>query len=241
MTRPTPRVYLPHTDFTALAPLPLQEGQAHHLTKVLRLKMGDRVRAFNGTQGEYEGELSTEGKSWFFKPLKNLRAQDHLRPCYLYFCLIKPDALHILLEKTTELGVTHLYPLLSERTVARHTSFTKMQAYVEQAAVQCERLCVPQVFEPQPLKLLKDIMPLKGTPFFVGDERRHAQPLLSKLQSLTPLDKGFAILIGPEGGFTPQEFEHLESKEAITLCTLSPQILRAETAALVGIAIGQSV
>ena len=241
MMRPTPRIYLPHTDFQSQTPCPLNEGQAHHLTKVLRLKIGDRVRAFNGTQGEFEGELSLDAKTWTFKPLVQLRAQEHMRPCYLYFCLIKPDALHILLEKATELGVTDLYPLLSERTVARHASLAKMQAYVEQAAVQCERLSVPQVFNPTLLKAIKDVLPSPGTPFFLGDERRRAPHILKLLQGLGPIDKGFAVLIGPEGGFTPQEFSMLESLEEITLCTLSSHILRAETAALTALAIGQSV
>lgn len=237
MTRPSPRLYLEEQSFASGNTLVLQSGQAHHITKVLRLKDGDNVRIFNGQDGEWQATLSIKGKEVFCIAETQMRAQNTLRPCYLYFCPLKPDALHFLIEKATELGVTHLYPILSDRTVARHIKIEKLKTYAEQAAVQCERLCVPQVFEPHILKQLKDISPPQDIPFLLGDERLKAPPLL---ELLPKGHQGFAILIGPEGGFTPQEFIFLESLP-VTKTTFSPHILRAETAAIAALAIGQSV
>jgi len=210
----------------------LSESQSHYLQKVMRLKEGDEVLVFNGTHGEWLAKITaTFKKSTTLTPLSQTRSPQKEVDLWLLFSPLKPKRQEFLEEKATELGVARLWPIRCERTSVLKINVEKMEAHAIEAAEQCKRLTVPMI---NPLTPLVDV--LKAWPedrvLIFGDETL-AAPSLVTLE-IDP-QQTYAFLVGPEGGFSPQELALLRSHPKAQGVSLNPHILRAETAALVGL------
>jgi 16S rRNA (uracil1498-N3)-methyltransferase len=148
---------------------------------------------------------------------------------WVLFTPLKPDRVSFLIEKLTELGVSTLYPIQTERTQKFDLKYEKMRLTLIEAAEQCERLSIPILHEKQPLdSLLKDWP--QDRPLLWADESRTDPLMLTELESLKT-DR-IALLIGPEGGFSEAERQKLRSYSYCRPISLGPNILRAETAAI---------
>jgi len=210
----------------------LNEHQSHYLQKVMRLKEGDAVLLFNGLNGEWKANITALSKKQIqVSPISQTRPQRDEGDLWLLFSPLKPKRQEFLVEKATELGVSCLWPIHCERTSIPKLNLGKMRAHSIEAAEQCERLTLPEI---KPLTSLSTL--LKSWPedciLLFGDETLNS-PSLGKLK-IDPQNR-YAFLVGPEGGFTAQEFLLLKSHPQAQGITLNPHILRAETAALVGI------
>ncbi len=215
--------------------LELDKIKAHYLVNVLRKKCGDALRVFNGKDGEWLAEiLEYNKKSFVIKIVKNLRFQSPRQELKLIFAPLKQTRLSFLIEKSVELGVTELIPVLTEHTHAREFNQLRAQNISIEAAEQCERLNIPTI---QPLTSLETF--LKNWPtdrtLYIGDERLTSKNLMKQVLHETPLEP--SLLIGPEGGFSPHEFEILSTYNFVHFVSLGQTILRAETAAIAGLAI----
>jgi len=207
-------------------------SQAHHLGSVLRRAPGDTVRLFNGTDGEYAARIDALRRSDVsFAVLAALRQQVPEPDAWLVFALLKRDATDLVVEKATELGVAAFLPVFTERTQAARVNLDRLRSIAREAAVQSERLTVPVLHEPRALVDLLSDWP---------DERR----LVAALERVAapaaePLQSGLAtaLLIGPEGGFTARELDVLKATPFIQPVSLGPRVLRAETAAIAGLAL----
>jgi 16S rRNA (uracil1498-N3)-methyltransferase len=212
------------------AEIPATPAQAHHLGTVLRRGPGDAVRLFNPRDGEFEASIAALRKDrGAFVVAARRRPPVPEPPLALLVAALKRDALDLVVEKATELGATRILPVLTARTVASHSNTARLAAIARSAAEQCERLSVPLITDAAPLPAVLDAW--DGTPLAVAAERRDAAPL--------PLVAGAmrALLVGPEGGFTPAELDDLARRPFVTPCKLGPRILRAETAAVAGLAV----
>ena len=220
---------------------PLQKGErmmldanaAHYLKSVMRVMPGEEIKIFNAQAGEWRVCVISVAKNTVeIELLTQERRPQVLPEIHLCFCPLKPTPIHFLIEKATELGVTHLHPLLSERTVVRCFKEDKNQRVAIEAAEQCERLTIPEFSTLMPLEsFLKMLDPDKDQVLYC-DERRTGSFLTHALHPLlTPY-----IFIGPEGGFTQQEIHLLSHFKNSTAIKLSGHILRAETAALTALA-----
>ena len=139
---------------------------------------------------------------------------------HLYFAPIKKDRLGFLIEKSVELGVTDLHPVITERTQNRKANPDKIQKQIIEAAEQCERIDIPRI---HPVISFRD---LPDTPIYCAQEREGAA-----LFNPAPSDE-ISILIGPEGGWSADEVKTLSSSANISAVSLGSRILRAETAAM---------
>jgi 16S rRNA (uracil1498-N3)-methyltransferase len=147
------------------------------------------------------------------------------------FSPLKAKRQEFLEEKATELGVSCLCPVRCERTSVSKINLEKMLSHVKEAAEQCGRLTLPQLNPLCPLsQILENWPPMRNLIF--GDETLTSLSL--KDLTLDP-KASYAFLVGPEGGFTPQEFSLLRRLPNAQGVTLNANILRAETAALVGL------
>lgn len=210
----------------------LQEAQSHYVQKVMRLKEGDDLLLFNGTHGEWRAKITaTLKKSTTLLLLSQTRSQHHEGDVWLLFPPLKPKRQAFLEEKATELGASCLWPVRCERTSVLKVNVEKMEAHVIEAAEQSERLTVPVIKPFTPLLDLLTTWPKDRTLLF-GDETLSSPPLASL--SLTPQNR-YAFLVGPEGGFSPLELSLLREHSNTQGVTLNANILRAETAALVGL------
>ncbi len=205
-------------------------AQAHHLGSVLRRSPGDAVRLFNAQDGEFDATIEALRKDrGAFVVAAQRRAPRPEPPLVLLVAALKRDALDLVVEKATELGATRILPVLTARTVAGRSNTARLAAIARGAAEQCERLSVPLIADAAPLPAVLDAW--NGAPLALAAERHDAAPL----PSIAPAMR--ALLVGPEGGFTPAELDDITRRAFVTACTLGPRILRAETAAMAGLAV----
>ena len=208
-------------------------AQAHYLGTVMRRGPGATLRLFNGHDGEWEARIVTQSRTAVrLEVTAQRRPQGQEPDLWLAFAPLKRDAIDLVAQKATELGAAALLPVLTRRTVAARVNLDRLAAIATEAAEQCERLTVPRIAAPQTLPALLSAWPA-GRPLFAAIERTAAPPL-------APWRAPCGLLIGPEGGFAPEELDELDRHALVKPASLGPRILRAETAAIVGLALLQA-
>ncbi len=211
----------------------MTDAQAHYLKNVMRLEDGAGVRVFNAESGEWLAGLMFPSKKAASVSIgKLLRAAEETSVRrHLVFSPIKKDRMDWMIEKAVEMGATDFHPVLMRRSVVRDIKSERMEAQIIEAAEQCERMDIPVLHSP--VSLEKFMQQYDGTiPLFAAIERDENAALLSSLA----VDGDFAFLVGPEGGFDREEIELLTAQKFTRPVSLGPRILRAETAALYGLA-----
>ena len=225
----TPRLFIDRPLSEGMA-LVLDGPQANYLANVMRLKPGDPARLFDNRTGEWLAEVTDAGKrSIALRLTTKLREREAVPDLWLLFAPIKKGPIDWLVEKATELGAARLQPVITHRTIVERTNIERLRAHTIEAAEQCDRTALPELAEPLKLAaLLKDWDAARMLIF--ADESGGAP--LTQIAKPGPA----AILIGPEGGFTPQERELIRATPGAVGVSLGPRILRAETAAAAAIA-----
>src|SRR5579859_5016315 len=232
------RLFIPH-DLSHGAELALDHGQSHYLASVMRQGVGDEVLLFNGRDGEWRATITVVTKR-----AVGLRAEALARPqakgpdLDLVIALVKRSRLETIVEKAAELGARRVRLALTERTNADRARVERLTAIATEAAEQTGRLDVPAVLEPVKLSKLIDGWDA-GRRLLFCDEAGDASPIL---EALSPQAGGepWAILIGPEGGFSPAERERLRGLPYAVPASLGPRILRADTAAISALTLWQA-
>lgn len=240
--RPAPRLHV--QDDLGDGQVTLSAEHARYLGSVLRLKPGDTVRLFNGRDGEWAYRVQELSKrAGTAEPAEKLRDQPS-GPAgpRLLFAPVKRTQTEFLVQKATELGVGCLSPVITERTNRDQVRIDRLQLIAAEAAEQSERLDLPRVEEPK--KLIDGLATSAcflfcdeagdelGKPW--GGDQGRAGPLQPD-----PAATPDAVLIGPEGGFTPDERQRLRADPRAIPISLGPRILRAETAAIVALTLWQ--
>lgn len=202
----------------------VEGNQAHYLSGVMRLKAGGQVKLFDDRTGEWLAEIAYLGKRDLI-----LRIEGHLRPreaapdLWLLAAPIKKGRIDWMAEKACELGVARLMPVITRRTVVDRVNLDRLRAHMIEAAEQCERTALPELAEPMKLDVVLRDWP-EGRTLFFADEEGGA-PMLDAAKPGPA-----AILIGPEGGFTPEERDAIRALPQAVAVSLGPRILRADTA-----------
>lgn len=212
--------------------------QVQYLGAVLRLKAGDRIALFNGRDGEWGAQIRELRKARAVLEVTDLRRpQGTETGPWVAFAPIKKSRLDFLIEKCVELGAERLLPVITERTVVARVNAERLRAQAVEAAEQSERLTVPEVADPVDLGEFLSQFPADRT-LIAGDERGDGTPLPQAIANLPP-GRPACLLTGPEGGFTPREFDMLSGRPFVCRVGLGPRILRAETAAVVALSCWQ--
>ena len=234
----TPRLYLDQP-LAEGAEVPATAGQAHYLGGVMRRAVGDAVLLFNGRDGEWAASIASLRKDrCTFLPERQTRPQEPMPASRLLIAAVKRDAMDWMVEKATELGIGLIQPVLTRRSITDKVNTTRLASIVQEAAEQCRRLTVPRVAPAGPLHAVLDAW--DATPLLVGDERRDSPPLTAAAAALTA-GAPWGWLVGPEGGFERAELDDLRRRAFVSTVSLGPRILRAETAAVAGLAVLQAL
>lgn len=237
-----PRLFIDH-DLAAGTLLPVTPEHAHYLVNVLRRSPGDPVHVFNGRDGEWETAIADAGKKRAILNVIAPRRPQESGPDIDYlFAPIKRARIDFLVQKATEMGAARLRPVITRFTQAERLNVDRMRANAIEAAEQCGGLRVPTVLEPTKLDRALD-------DWKVGDANRRivfcdeAAPNSDPVSSLASIPRGtlMAVLIGPEGGFAPEERERLHAHPAALALSLGPRILRADTAGIAALALVNAV
>jgi 16S rRNA (uracil1498-N3)-methyltransferase len=219
--------------------LELSEDHTHFLKNVLRLKEGAVVAFFNGRNGEWHGRIASFGRRNATALIEvRSRTQETETDLWLVFAPIKRARIDFLVEKATELGASALLPVMTRRTNVERMNLDRLQAHAVEAAEQSERLTVPVVHAPQSLDGLMSSWDSQRK-LVVCDETGTAPPIAAALASEAPGE--WAVLIGPEGGFTEDELDGLRKLPFVRPVSLGPRVLRADTAAIAALAVLQAV
>jgi 16S rRNA (uracil1498-N3)-methyltransferase len=225
-------------DLSPQSSFPLDEKQSHYIKHVMRQNDGDTLLVFNGRDGEWRATLTINKKSVIVTTQTQTRAQINEGQLTLIFAPIKRGHGDITIEKASELGASALYPIITDRTVISRIPTERYEAIAIEAAEQCERLSVPKIHEAQKLDaLLKNWNEHKH--ILLCAEQGEATPLASALASMNM--PAYAVMVGPEGGFSEKEFSTLRALPFITPVSLGPRILRADTAAISALSIIQAL
>jgi 16S rRNA (uracil1498-N3)-methyltransferase len=226
----------------------LDEGQARHVGTVLRLAAGDYVRVFNARDGEWRARIADVSKRGMNVQIDAFIRAAHATPDLdILFAPVKRHATDLIVEKATELGVRRIRPVITQRTIAETVRLDRLRSIAHEAVEQTERFDAPQIAEPLALARVLDTWET-SRPLIYADEagddgswggRNGRAPSLLAVISNVEAD-ALALLIGPEGGFTPQERTLLRSHTFVTPASLGPRVLRAETAVMAALAVIQS-
>ena len=231
------RLHVPH-DLAAGAELALDHAQSHYLASVMRQGVGDEVALFNGRDGEWRAGVTVVTKRAVgLKVESQVRPQQAAPDLDLVIALVKRGRLETIVEKAAELGARRVRLVQTERTNADRARVERLTAIATEAAEQTGRLDVPEIAEPMKLaKLIAAWEP--GRRMLFCDEAGDAKPVLAALEG-QPAGP-WAILIGPEGGFSPAERAMLRALPYAVPASLGPRILRADTAAISALTLWQA-
>lgn len=241
-----PRFFLPPPQILDEA-VEFLEGDASHLQRVLRLTTGDRVYVLDGLGALYLVQLTAlEKRAAQGRILSRMDAGGELPvPVTLIQGLPKGEKFDWILQKATELGVSRIQPVSTQRCVVKIAAdksadkLRRWDAIVREAAEQCERAKIPEVAPPCSLADWLGRPQDSSALILACLERADAPSLLQVLRE-TPRPSAFEVIIGPEGGFTPEESNALENAGAKPV-NLGRRILRTETASLAALALISSL
>ncbi len=214
--------------------VPLSQGQGHYLFNVMRLPVGAVVSLFNGRDGEWDGVVAQAGKRGALVCEGQTRPLVPPPDLWLMFAPVKKARTDFIVEKAVEMGAARIMPVLTDFTNAERVRGDKMLAHVIEAAEQCGATALPVVDEPVKLgRVLDGWDPTRRLMFC--DEA-----MIGQASALSG-DRGpWAILIGPEGGFSDGERDRLRGLPFAHPVSLGPRILRAETAAVAAMTLWQN-
>ena len=214
----------------------LGRDQAHYLFGVMRQTAGGELLLFNGRDGEWLVRISEAGKrAGRLLCLEQTREQTYPPDLWLCFAPIKKARTDFIAEKACEMGCRRLVPVLTRNTNAERVNVARLTAHGIEAAEQCGLMSVPEVAEPVRLDQMLANWPSDRQLMFC-DER-----LAGEATTAAKVDPGapWAVLIGPEGGFTPDEAAHLRELRFAHPVALGPRVLRADTAAVAALTLWQ--
>ena len=216
--------------------VPLDRDHANYLFNVMRMGVGDAVALFNGRDGEWRTEVVQANKRAGVLACQGLSTpQGEVPDLWLIFAPIKKARTDFIVEKAAEMGARRILPVLTEFTNSERVRVDRLQAHCVEAAEQCGGTYVPEVAEPVKLDaLLADWDPARQL-MFCDESLAGGSSALSGVVAGQP----WAILIGPEGGFSEGERKRLRALPFAHPVSLGPRILRADTAAVAAMALWQ--
>lgn len=218
----------------------IKNDLAHYMANVLRLKPESPIVLFNGNGNDYPSEIIAISKRSVEILIHSQINMSYESPLYLHLgqAVSKGDRMDFALQKAVELGVTEITPLITEncnvkldqqRWEKKHLSWQKI---IISACEQCQRNVLPQLNQAIPM------------PQWIGQQSELSKIILSPgatsyMSNLDKPQRGFRIIIGPEGGLSKQEVYNCEERGFLPV-NIGARVLRTETAAIASLAILQS-
>jgi len=214
--------------------------QANYLLNVMRLADGDAVLLFDGASGEWRARVRKDGKKAVRLALEaQVRPQPPAGDLWLLFAPLKHARFDYLVQKAVEMGASRLQPVITQHTQIARVNTERMRANAIEAAEQCGVLAVAECHDPQSLAKALDGWPPGRLLVFCDEGAASANPV-EVLAPFRGRTGGFAVLVGPEGGFSQDERAVLHKRADTVAISLGPRILRADTAAVAALAVVQA-
>ena len=209
----------------------IKEKQHHFLKNVLRIKVKDSITVFDGVTGEWLSEvISINRDNVVLQIKKKISEIEEETDLWLIFSPIKLFRMNITIQKATELGVSQFIPCITQNTNLTKINMRNLYMNIVEAAEQSERLTLPKLNEVVNLNnLLRDFPKDRGL-IFCNENDKNLPSIFKALENKSSIFKKWAILIGPEGGFSETETKEILSISSSIPVSLGKRILRSDTA-----------
>ena len=209
----------------------IKEKQHHFLKNVLRIKVKDLITVFDGVTGEWLSEvISINRDNTVLQIKKKISEIEKETDLWLIFSPIKLFRMNITIQKATELGVSQFIPCITQNTNQTKINMRNLYMNIIEAAEQSERLTLPKLNEIINLNnLLRDFPKDRGL-IFCNENDKNLPSVFKALENKSSIFKKWAILVGPEGGFSETETKEILSISSTIPVSLGKRILRSDTA-----------
>tara|TARA_B100000029_G_scaffold488989_1_gene546281 strand:- start:31 stop:783 length:753 start_codon:yes stop_codon:yes gene_type:complete len=216
--------------------------QYHFLKNVLRVRLNDIISIFDGITGEwYANIMSVSKEKIALKVQKKIRDFETQPDIWLIFSPIKLFRLNITIQKAVELGVSKLVPCKTEFSNFNKLNYKNLELNAIEASQQCERLDIPKIEKIIDLKSLLSDFPNDRALVFCDESDPSLPSIYDMVKSKVDLYSKWAVIIGPEGGFSNEEKKSIVQESNILRVTLGKRILRSDTAAISSLFCIQSI
>ena len=214
----------------------VKNKQHHFLKNVLRAQINDIISIFDGITGEWQTKiLSINRDNIVLQVMQNIKKMTISSDTWLIFSPIKQHRMSIAIQKATELGVSNIIPCITEYTNIRTVNIKSLYDNAIEAAEQSERLNIPKIQKQVNLKSLLEEWPEDRKIIYCDEKINHEKSIIDKLLSFKDYNYKWAVLIGPEGGFSNPERELITKKKYIIPVSLGDRPLRSDTAITVSL------
>ena len=211
----------------------LNKTDTHYLKNVMRCKKNDQINLFNENDQEFLSKILEIKKYETILEIFELSNNTEIiNDIFLIFSLVKKNKMDFIIQKATELGVRKIFPILTERSSIRGINPSRMVAIAKEASEQSNRISIPEISNLMTMQELLEQWDKKRSILY-------ADEILKINKNLTILNrKNFvksSLLVGPEGGFSPEENNMLKTYKYVFPISFGETILRTDTATIVGL------
>ncbi len=218
------------------------DKQHHFLKNVLRIKLDDKIIVFNGKTGEWISKVvSINRDKIVLQILKKTRELEKETDLWLIFSPIKLYRMNVTIQKATELGVSKIIPCITQNTNQTKLNNRNLKFNIIEAAEQCERLTLPKLEQVTKLNEILDNFPNDRGMIFCNENDKNLPSINEALEINLKKYKKWAVLIGPEAGFTNLEINKILSNSFSIPVSLGKRILRSDTATTASVFCIQSI
>ncbi len=229
------RIYTQHS-LNSDNHITLTSSQIHYLKNVLRIKINDYIRIFNGIDGEWLAKVKTvKKKDIDFILEKKIKDQNNSSKIDIFFALIKKDRINILVQKCTELGIKNFFPIKSERTNIKNLNINSLQQNAIEASQQSERMDIPKIETPKSLEECINSLDKNYCLIFCDEKKNGNDNIIDTMKKINNKFDKWVLLIGPEGGFSDNDRNKILNFKNTYSVSLGKRILRSDTAATVAL------
>ena len=209
----------------------IKNKQHHFLKNVLRIKIQDNILIFDGLTGEWLSKvISINRDNVVLQVLKKTREIKSETDVWLIFAPIKLFRMNITIQKATELGISRFIPCITQNTNQPKINIRNLKMNIIEASEQSERLSLPLIDQPTKLETLVENFPKDRCLIFCNENHENLPMIYEALSNKITQYKKWAVIIGPEGGFSDEEIEKITSLPSTISVSLGGRILRSDTA-----------
>ena len=214
----------------------IKNKQHHFLKNVLRIKIQDKISVFDGITGEWLSKVvSINRDNIIIQVIEKTKEPKTASDIWLIFAPIKSFRMNITIQKATELGVSRFIPCITQFTDQTKINIKNLKLNIIEACEQSERLSLPSIDEVIKIGNLIANYPKDRCLIFCDENHEKLPIIYEALSSKINQYQKWAILIGPEGGFSKEEVDLITSLSATISVSLGQRILRSDTAATAAI------
>ena len=214
----------------------IKDKQHHFLKNVLRIKVNDEINIFDGITGEWESTvMSINRENTVLRVTNIINKIKKSNDIWLVFSPIKHHRMSLAIQKATELGVSKIIPCITKFTNIRKINAQNLHDNAIEAAEQSERLDVPRIEKQVDLTTLLSNWPEDRKLIYCDEKIKEKRSIIDLLLPCKNAENKWAVLIGPEGGFSDSEQELITKSKNVLSVSLGDRLLRSDTAITVSL------